>query len=246
LPRYKLILEYDGTPFVGWQVQTNGLSIQYAVEKALEELVQYPVSTQCAGRTDSGVHARHQVVHLDLHSAMDILRLREGMNALLRPHPICVLSAAVMDSTFEARFSALWRRYVYLILNRRSPPTFQRNHMWHVPQQLDRDRMRAGAQRLLGHHDFTTFRASSCQAKSPVRTLERLDIHDLGGDSFSIVAQARSFLHRQVRSMVGALVKVGMGQLSPSDLEAALQARDRSACPPIAPPHGLYLDYVAY
>jgi len=246
LPRYKLVLEYDGTPFVGWQIQANGYSVQQAIEEALGRLVQRPVPTQCAGRTDSGVHARHQVIHIDLDSPIDPFRLQEGLNAHLRPNPISILSAEITESTFEARFSALYRRYCYRILNRRAPATFQRHHVWHIPHLLDVAAMQAGAGVLVGHHDFTTFRASTCQAKSPVRTLERLDVQDVGDDTIYIVAQARSFLHRQVRSMVGGLVKVGLRQLSPRDLEAALLARDRHRCPPLAPPHGLYLDYVSY
>jgi tRNA pseudouridine38-40 synthase len=246
LPRYKLILEYDGTPFVGWQIQTNGCSVQQVVEEALARLVQHTVPTQCAGRTDSGVHAHHQVVHIDLENPIDPFRLQEGLNAHLRPHPISVLSAKITEATFEARFSARYRRYCYRILNRRAPPTFQRNYVWHIPHPLDISAMESGGAILVGHHDFTTFRASTCQANSPIRTLERLDVQSMEDDVIHIVAQARSFLHRQVRSMVGGLVKIGLGKLSVSDLESALLARDRHACPPIAPPHGLYLDYVSY
>jgi tRNA pseudouridine38-40 synthase len=245
MPRYKLVVEYDGTPFTGWQRQINGRSVQQAVEEAIERFAGHPARVHCAGRTDAGVHATHQVIHVDLQVPWRTDTIRDAGNAHLRREPVAVLSAQEVPATFHARLSAVQRRYLYRILNRRAPAALDGNRVWHVPWALDERTMHAAAQVLVGRHDFTTFRAAECQANSPVRTLDRLDVTRVG-EEVRIHAQARSFLHHQVRSMVGTLAKAGAGRWSVEDVGQALDARDRSRCGPMAPPGGLYLVGVAY
>jgi tRNA pseudouridine38-40 synthase len=245
MPRYKLTIEYDGAPFVGWQVQDNGLSVQGVLAAAVAAFCGEHVHVQGAGRTDAGVHALGQVAHLDLAKAWDADTVRDALNAHLRPHPVAVLAAEPAADDFDARHSARQRHYLYRIVNRRADLALDAARAWRTPRPLDAAAMQEGARRLLGRHDFTTFRAAECQAKSPVKTLDRLDI-ERDGEEVRIHAAARSFLHRQVRSMVGSLVEVGDGRWSADDLERALAARDRAACGEVAPPHGLYLARVEY
>ncbi|MFZ1892554.1 MAG: tRNA pseudouridine(38-40) synthase TruA [Rhodoplanes sp.] len=245
MPRYKLVIEYDGAPFVGWQVQENGVSVQAALEAAVAAFCGESISVRGAGRTDAGVHALGQVAHLDLTREWDADTVRDAINAHLKPHPIAVLSAEIVTATFDARFSALKRHYLYRIVNRRAPLALEAARAWRVARPLDAQAMNAAAQNLVGRHDFTTFRAAECQAKSPVKTLDRLDV-ERSGEHVRIHASARSFLHHQVRSMVGSLALVGEGKWSPDDLARALEARDRKACGPVAPPDGLYLVGVDY
>ena len=245
MPRYKLTLEYDGRPFVGWQRQANGLSVQEAVERAILSLTGAPAPIQAAGRTDAGVHAKGQVVHVDLARDWRGDRLRDALNAHLRLFPVAVVEAAEVGADFEARFSAVRRRYLYRILNRRAPPTHERGYVWHVARRLDAEAMHEAAQALVGRHDFTTFRAAECQANSPLRTLEQLDVRR-DGEMIEIRAAALSFLHRQVRSMVGSLEHVGSGKWTAGDLKAALDARDRARCGAVAPAGGLFLMQVDY
>jgi tRNA pseudouridine38-40 synthase len=245
MPRYKLIIEYDGTPFCGWQIQDNGASVQGALETAVKAICGEVVRVHGAGRTDAGVHALAQVAHCDIKKQFPPGRLRDGLNAHLRPYPIGVLSAEIVSDTFEARFSAKKRHYLYRISNRRANLALDIGRSWRLPRHLDTDAMHQAAQRLIGKHDFTTFRDTECQAKSPEKTLDQLDvIRD--GDAVSVVTSARSFLHSQVRSMVGSLVWVGEGRWSADDLASALAARNRAACGPVAPPEGLYLVRVEY
>jgi tRNA pseudouridine38-40 synthase len=245
MPRYKLTIEYDGTPFVGWQMQDNGSSIQAALADAIAAFAGERALVGGAGRTDAGVHALGQVAHVDLGKAWDVETVRDAVNFHLRPQPIAVLLAERVDARFDARFSAVKRHYLYRIVNRRADLTLEHNRAWRVPHALDADAMHQAAQRLVGRHDFTTFRAAECQARSPVKTLDRLDVAR-AGDDLRITASARSFLHHQVRSMVGSLVHVGAGKWSADDLAAALAARDRAACGQVAPPQGLYLLRVDY
>jgi tRNA pseudouridine38-40 synthase len=245
MPRYKLTIEYDGTPFVGWQMQDNGSSIQAALADAIAAFAGERALVGGAGRTDAGVHALGQVAHVDLGKAWDVETVRDAVNFHLRPQPIAVLLAERVDARFDARFSAVKRHYLYRIVNRRADLTLEHNRAWRVPHALDADAMHQAAQRLVGRHDFTTFRAAECQARSPVKTLDRLDVARMG-DDLRITASARSFLHHQVRSMVGSLVHVGAGKWSGDDLAAALAARDRAACGQVAPPQGLYLLRVDY
>jgi tRNA pseudouridine38-40 synthase len=245
MPRYKLTLEYDGAPFSGWQIQADLLTVQGALTTAVEALSGEKVSVQGAGRTDAGVHARGQVAHFDLSREWDTDTVRDALNAHLRPHPIAVLDAERVSGDFNARGSAVKRHYVYRIVNRRPDLTLDLGHAWRVPRPLDTAAMHAAAQRLVGKHDFTTFRSTECQAKSPLKTLDRLDV-ERRGDVVEVFASARSFLHNQVRSMVGSLVAVGEGKWSADDLKRALEARDRTACGPVAPPDGLYLMKVDY
>jgi len=245
MPRFKLVIEYDGAPYVGWQRQANGLSVQEVIETALEALCGEEVAIRGAGRTDAGVHASGQVAHADLRKDWRGDRLRDALNAHLRPEPVAILSAEPVPASFDARFSAVRRHYLYKIVNRRAPLTFGAGQAWLVKRRLDAEAMRAAAQNLLGRHDFSTFRASECQAESPVRTLDRLDVERIG-EEIHIRASARSFLHTQVRSMVGSLEHVGSGKWSAADVLAALEARDRRRCGPLAPPEGLYLASVDY
>lgn len=245
MPRYKLTIEYDGGPFVGWQRQENGSSVQQALEEAIAAFSGETVVVKGAGRTDSGVHALAQVAHIDLVRERTTEVVRDATNAYLRPHPITVLSVEAVGADFDARFSAVRRHYVYRILQRRAPPALDRGRVWWVAQPLDVEAMHAGAQALLGNHDFTTFRSTQCQAKSPVRTLDRLDV-SREGEEVVVRAQARSFLHNQVRSMVGTLRKVGDGSWPIGAVGEALAARDRARSGPVAPADGLYLAAVDY
>jgi tRNA pseudouridine38-40 synthase len=245
MPRYKLTIEYDGAPFRGWQVQTDDLTVQGALQAAVKALSGEDVPVHGAGRTDAGVHALGQVAHVDLTKAFRADQVRDGLNAHLRPHPIGVLSAEIVEESFEARFSAIKRHYRYRIINRRADLAIDLGRAWRVPKSLDNDAMHRAAQRLVGKHDFTTFRAMECQAKSPEKTLDALNVAR-DGDDITVTASARSFLHHQVRSMVGSLVWVGEGRWSADDLKAALEARDRAACGIVAPPDGLYLVKVDY
>jgi tRNA pseudouridine38-40 synthase len=245
MPRYKLTLEYDGTPFCGWQRQAELMSVQQALEEAIARFCGEMVTTQAAGRTDAGVHALGQVVSFNLSTDRDPFRVGEALNYHLKPHPIAVLKAEKVADDFEARFSAKARHYEYRILNRRARPALDERRVWHVPVRLDHDQMHAAAQLILGRHDFTTFRAAECQAKSPVKTLDRLDV-SRQADMVVVTSSARSFLHHQVRSMVGSLKLVGEGRWTPRDFRAALDARDRSRCGTLAPSSGLYLTRVDY
>jgi len=245
VPRYKLTIEYDGTPFVGWQAQDNGVSVQGVLTGAVAAFAGEQVTIGAAGRTDAGVHALGQVAHLDLAKDWDTETIRDAINFHLRPRPVAVLAVERAAAEFDARFSAVKRHYRYRIVNRRADLTLEQNRAWRVPRPLDAQAMHAAAQRLVGRHDFTTFRSTECQAKSPVKTLDRLDVVRCG-EEIRITAAARSFLQHQVRSMVGSLVHVGEGKWSAYDLAAALDARDRTACGQVAPPHGLYLVRVDY
>jgi tRNA pseudouridine38-40 synthase len=243
--RYRLTLEYDGAPFFGWQRQVDGPSVQGALEDAIEKLSGARVTVTGAGRTDTGVHALGQVAHFDLEKEFSGDKIRDALNYHLRPAPIAVLEAAIADSEFHARFSATARHYLYRILTRRSPPVLERGKVWHVVHDLDAEAMDAAAQILIGHHDFTTFRAAECQSKSPVKTLDKLSVRR-AADEIHIEASARSFLHHQIRSFTGTLKLVGEGKWQPRDVKAALEARDRARCGPVAPPDGLYLMRVDY
>lgn len=245
MPRYKLTIEYDGTGLVGWQRQANGLSVQEALETAFERFCGERLTVFGAGRTDAGVHALAQVAHVDLAREADPEVIRSAINHHLRPHAISVIEATPAPPGFDARLSARNRRYLYRILNRRAPPALQRGRVWHVAPPLDPAAMQEGARHLVGHHDFSTFRDSLCQAKSPVKTLDVLDV-TTDGEEIHIAARARSFLHHQVRNMAGTLKLVGLGQWSPEDVATALAARDRRAGGPTAPAEGLALVAVEY
>ncbi len=238
-------LEYDGTPFVGWQRQATGPSVQSVLEHAVGQLAEGHVNIVAAGRTDAGVHALAQVVHVDLDRAMAPARLVAAVNYHLKPHPVAVVQAAVVPDDWSARFSAVGRAYRFRILNRPARAALLAHRVWHIPGALDVPAMQAGARWLLGRHDFTSFRASACQARSPLRTLDRLDV-TRDGDMVEVTAEARSFLHHQVRNMVGTLRLVGDGRWRPADMARALAARDRAASGPTAPPDGLYLTGVRY
>jgi tRNA pseudouridine38-40 synthase len=246
MPRYKLIIEYDGTPFSGWQRQTNGPSVQQSVEEAVEAFCGHPVRLHCAGRTDAGVHATHQVAHVDLDTEWRTDVVRDAANARLKSQvPVSVISAQQVPGDFDARISARRRYYIYRILDRRAPPALDRGRVWHVPVRLDHEAMDRSAKALLGHHDFTTFRAAECQANSPLRTLDRLDVVREGSEVV-VYTHARSFLHHQVRSIVGSLKMVGMGRWPEKKIGLILAARERSQCAALAPPCGLYLAGVDY
>lgn len=243
--RYALTIEYDGSSFCGWQRQENGLSVQGAIESALIGYQQTPVIVHGAGRTDAGVHALAQVAHIDFDRAHDPFRVQEALNFHLRPHPISIIACKAVDAGFEARFSAVMRHYLFRILSRRPPPALNSKRVWWVTRNLDVAAMANAALAFEGHHDFTTFRSSQCQAASPVKSLSRFRVEQVGDDIHCRVA-ARSFLHNQVRSMVGSLKLVGEGRWRQQDVARALAARDRSACGPVAPPEGLYLERVDY
>jgi tRNA pseudouridine38-40 synthase len=245
MPRYKLTIEYDGAPFCGWQIQADQVTVQGVLTAAVEALSGEKALVQGAGRTDAGVHARAQVAHVDLAKDWDTDTVRDALNAHLRPHPVAVLLAERVADDFNARTAAIKRHYLYRIINRRADLTFDLRYAWRVPRPLDAEAMHAAAQLLTGKHDFTTFRAAECQAASPVKTLQQLDV-ERDGEDVNVRASARSFLHHQVRSMVGSLVMVGIGAWSVDDLAKALAARDRAACGQVAPPDGLYLMKVGY
>jgi tRNA pseudouridine38-40 synthase len=243
--RFRVRLEYDGTDFAGWQLQPNARTVQAALEEALQEICGEQRRFVPAGRTDAGVHARGPVAHFDLVKEFPADKVRDALNAHLRPAPISVLDAAVVGADFHARFSAVARHYEYRMLCRRAPPALDRGHVWHVGRKLDASAMADAARTLIGTHDFTTFRSSECQAKSPVKSLDRMDV-SAHGDEIVFYASARSFLHHQVRSMVGTLKLVGEGKWTPDGVAVALNARDRTRCGPVAPPDGLTLLRVDY
>jgi tRNA pseudouridine38-40 synthase len=245
MPRYRLTIEYDGGPFVGWQRQANGVSVQEAVEAAVARFVGQPVAVTGAGRTDAGVHASGQVAHLDLPVPRPPATIRDAINFHLRPQPVAVLAAEPVSDAFHARFSAVGRRYRYRIVNRKPPLTLDAGRAWWVPVPLDEARMAAAARILVGHHDFTSFRSAACQAASPVKTLDRLDVRRAEA-VIEVVAEARSFLHNQVRILVGTLKRVGDGAWPVERVAAALAARDRRHAGPTAPACGLCLAGVEY
>jgi tRNA pseudouridine38-40 synthase len=245
MPRYRLLIEYDGGPFAGFQAQADQPTVQGSLERAVTAFCGETVRVHAAGRTDTGVHATGQVVHIDLEKDWRAETVRNALNAHLRGEPIVVLDAQVAPEGWHARFTATERRYRYRILNRTSPPGLERGHVWHVKNPLDAGAMHAAAQILVGHHDFTTFRDVACQAKSPVKTLDVAKV-TREGDEVVLVFEARSFLHRQVRSMTGSIAEVGLGRWTAEDLRAALEAKDRRACGQVAPADGLYLTGVSY
>jgi len=245
MPRYRLLVEYDGGPYNGFQAQADQPSVQASLERAVHAFCGETIRVAAAGRTDSGVHATGQVAQVDLVRPWPAQTVRNALNAHLRPEPIVVLEAALAPDGWHARFSATERRYLYRILNRRSPPGLDQGRVWHLAAPLDAAAMQAAAQALTGLHDFTTFRDVHCQSKSPVKTLDVARV-ERAGDEVRLVFEARSFLHRQVRSMTGTLAEVGAGRWSPEAVKAALEAKDRTACGPVAPPQGLYLTGVGY
>jgi tRNA pseudouridine38-40 synthase len=243
--RWRLTLEYDGAPFMGWQRQDHGPSVQQTLEEALEDMTGEQAVFTAAGRTDAGVHALAMSAHVDVTKSLTPHRLREGLNALVRPQPISVLDVAEVADDWHARFSCVGRRYLYRILNRRAPPALDAGKVWHIAVPLDVEAMREGAAHLVGRHDFTTFRSAQCQSDSPVKTLDSLEVSRVG-EEIHVVAAARSFLHHQVRSMVGCLALVGRAQWTADDIRKALEARERSALGLNAPPHGLYFVEAIY
>ena len=245
MTRWRLTIEYDGGPFMGWQRQDHGPSVQETLEEALQRMTGEAAAVHSAGRTDGGVHALAMAAHADIEKPLTEHRLREGLNALVRPQPISVLDVAQVADDWHARFSCTGRRYLYRILDRRPPPALDHGRVWHIASPLDLDAMREGAAMLVGRHDFTTFRSAHCQAESPVKTLDRLEV-SREGDEIRVEAAARSFLHHQVRSMVGCLALVGRGQWKPEDMRSALEARDRTALGFNAPPQGLYFVEATY
>ncbi|WP_068108958.1 tRNA pseudouridine(38-40) synthase TruA [Tropicimonas marinistellae] len=249
MPRYALKIEYDGAPFAGWQRQKDHPSVQQAVEAAIARLQPGPITIAAAGRTDAGVHALGQVAHVDMARAWDPFRLSEALNFHLKPNPVAIVAIAPVPDDWHARFSATERQYLFRLLMRRAPATLLAGQVWQVPHALDASAMQAAAGFLVGRHDFTTFRASECQADSPVRTLDQLDIEPVDGpmgQEIHFHVRARSFLHNQVRSFVGTLERVGAGAWTPGDVKEALDAQDRAACGPVCPPQGLYLARVGY
>ena len=249
MPRYAFRIEYDGRPFAGWQRQTDQPTVQGAVEAALAMLEPEVPSIAAAGRTDAGVHALGQVAQADLERDWEPFRLSEALNHHLKPHPVAITACARVEGDWHARFSAVERRYLYRIVQRRAPLVHDAGLAWRVQKTLDVEAMRAGAAHLVGHHDFTTFRSTMCQAKSPVKTLDEITIKACDtptGRDIRLHVRARSFLHNQVRSIVGTLERVAAGAWAPEDVKAALEARDRAACGPVAPPEGLYLAHVTY
>ena len=245
MTRWKLVLEWDGGPFLGWQRQDQGPSVQAAVERAANAITGEQAIAHSAGRTDSGVHALGMAAHLDLAKSFTPHRLREGLNALLRPDPVVVLSAQPVADDWHARFSCTGRRYLYRILNRRAPPAVDRGRVWHIAKDMDEAAMAEAAAHLVGTHDFTTFRSAHCQSASPVKTLDVLSVVR-GGEEIHIHAGARSFLHHQVRSIAGCLGLVGIGKWTPGDMLAALEAKDRAMLGLNAPPEGLYFVEASY
>jgi len=249
MPRYALKIEYNGAPFVGWQRQHSQVSVQGSIEKALSNLENKEHAIVGAGRTDAGVHAKCQVSHCDLDKQWEPFRLSEALNFHLRPLPIAVVDCALVDKDWHARFSALERKYLFRLLVRRAPSTHEAGLVWQIGHSLDLAKMVEASKYLIGQHDFTTFRSSICQSQSPIKTLDEIKIDRIegwSGDEFRFQLRARSFLHNQVRSFVGTLERVGAGSWDPIDVKKALEARDRSACGPVSPPHGLYLTDVVY
>jgi tRNA pseudouridine38-40 synthase len=243
--RWRLTIEYDGGPFMGWQRQEHGPSVQQALEEALHRMTGELATFHAAGRTDAGVHALAMSAHVEIEKTVAAYRLQAALNALVHPQPIAVLSAEPVEDDWHARFSCIGRRYLYRILNRRAPPALDRGRVWHIPVPLHVEAMQQGAAFLVGRHDFTTFRSVQCQSDSPVKTLDSLSVERVG-EEIHIEAAARSFLHHQVRSMVGCLALVGRRQWKPEDIRRALEARDRSALGLNAPPHGLYFVEALY
>jgi tRNA pseudouridine38-40 synthase len=243
--RWRLTIEYDGGPFMGWQRQDHGPSVQQTLEEALRRMTTEVAAFTAAGRTDAGVHAVAMTAHVDVMKSLAAHRLREGLNALVRPHPIAILDVAEVADDWHSRFSCIGRRYRYRILNRRAPPALDAGRVWHIAVPLDLEAMQQGAAQLVGRHDFTTFRSAHCQSDSPVKTLDALEISKVG-EEIHVEAAARSFLHHQVRSMVGCLALVGRNQWQPDDMRKALEARDRAALGLNAPPHGLYFVEAVY
>lgn len=245
MARFKLTIEYDGTNFVGWQRQNKGTSVQQSIEEAILKFCGQDVRVHGAGRTDAGVHARGQVAHIDLAQEWAAQRVREAINFHLKPARIAIVEVEAVADAFEARFSATMRHYVYRIIDRRAPLALDGAHAWHVLSRLDEGAMHEGAQYLIGKHDFTTFRASLCQAKSPIRSIETITV-TRDGDELQVRVSALSFLHNQVRSIVGSLALVGRGKWAPAEMGAALAACERARCGPVAPALGLYLTQVEY
>ena len=245
MTRFRLIVEFDGSPFMGWQRQAHGPSVQQAIEEAVAAVTGEKPVSHAAGRTDAGVHALAMTAHVDVAKAITPFRLMEGVNALIRPNPIAIVGCEIVPDDWHARFSCVGREYLYRIANRRAPLTLDRGRAWRVIRDLDAGTMHDAAQVLVGNHDFTTFRSAHCQAESPVKTLDRLDVRR-EGENVLIEAAARSFLHHQVRSMVGCLAMVGQGQWAKADLKAALEAADRGALGLNAPPDGLYFVRAKY
>ena len=243
--RYKITIEYDGSHFCGWQKQKDALSVQEVLEKAVYDFSHETVEIQGSGRTDAGVHALGQVAHFDLSKETTPFRVKEALNALVRPYPIAILDCEEVSDDFNARFSAKKRFYIYRILNRRTPPALDRERVWHIVQPLDIEKMKEAAALMPGKHDFSTFRASECQAKTPVKTLDSFEIEQKGEEIVCFVS-ARSFLHHQVRNMVGSLVLVGQGVWTVADFKAAFEACDRKKGGPTAPAQGLYLSHILY
>jgi tRNA pseudouridine38-40 synthase len=250
--RWKLTIEYDGTPFVGWQKQESDLSVQSAIEAAIHKFCGETVNLHVAGRTDAGVHATGQVAHVDIEKVTDAETVRNAINAHLRPHPVTVVKAEAVSNEFHARFDATWRVYCYKILMNRSPaPAIGAQYVWHVWQDLDVAAMHEAAQHLLGHHDFSSFRSAACQANSPMRTLNRLDVLEVEnklvmGRHIEVWAEARSFLHHQIRNIVGSLKMVGEGKWEPKHIKTVLEAKDRTQAGAMAPASGLYFVRVDY
>ena len=245
MPRYRLLIEYDGRPYNGFQLQAAQPSVQGSIERAVTAFCGEAARVVAAGRTDTGVHATGQVIHVDLAKDWRPEVVRDALNAHLVPEPVAVLEAQIAAPEFHARFSATGRRYLYRIFNRHSPPALERGRVWHVKRPIDAQAMHAAAQALVGQHDFTTFRDLGCQAKSPMKTMDLATVRR-DGEAVLLAFGSRSFLHRQVRSMTGSLAEVGLGRWTAADLKAALEARDRKACGPVAPPDGLYLVEVKY
>ena len=245
MPRYRLTIEYDGQPYKGFQAQETLPSVQGSIERAVKAFSGQTLRLQAAGRTDTGVHATGQVIHIDLEREWRPEVVRDALNAHLMPEPIAIIDAQVAEGDWHARFSATERRYIYRILNRKSPPALDRGKVWHLKKPLDAEAMHDAAQVLIGNHDFTTFRHMQCQAKSPIKTMDVARVWR-EGEQVLLEFASRSFLHRQVRSMTGTLAEVGIGRWSAADVKAALEARDRKACGPVAPADGLYLVGVKY
>lgn len=240
MSRFKLIVEYDGRPFAGWQRQKDAMTVQEVLEGALSDFLQQSIVIQGSGRTDSGVHATHQVAHVDIEKSYSTDAIQGAVNRRLEQVPVSIVAVESVDDDFHARFSATYRAYKYVILARRARPTFEKGQVWWVPRELDHERMHEAAQHLIGHHDFTSFRDSMCQANSPMKTLEKLNV-TRDGDRIIINTKSRSFLHRQVRNMVGTLKRVGDGSWEPEKVKEILEAKDRRVAGPTASPHGLYL-----